>query len=251
MTVILKRLSPGPAPFKSARHRPIRNTRFCRFALALAVFAPLTEAAEAKLFTYSGHLIYTSNYVLRGVSQTLQRGAVQGGYELNTGFGLNFGTWGSSVADATGNGLELNSYITFGLDIEETLLLHIGTLDYRYSGTAAYRDYTELLLRLSFLGFSLTVTETDDYQATGSRASWARARYLLPVYKRLFLEFEYGKVRAKQPLFADKRSYAHMGSALVVPMGVSELKLAITDSTHKACGDICSLQTALSWTHFF
>src|ERR1700704_5923456 len=40
---------------------------------------------------------FTTNYVLRGISQTATRPAVQGGLDYDTGVGLTIGTWVSSL----------------------------------------------------------------------------------------------------------------------------------------------------------
>ena len=39
----------------------------------------------------------TSDYVYRGISQTLEEPALQGGFDVGTAFGGYLGVWGSSV----------------------------------------------------------------------------------------------------------------------------------------------------------
>lgn len=52
---------------------------------------------DDKAFTYSGNVTLTSDYILRGVSQTQHRPAIQGGLEIDHACDLHAGIWGSNV----------------------------------------------------------------------------------------------------------------------------------------------------------
>ena len=68
-------------------------------ALLLAT-APLHAQEEEKSGLgdwLSGNVSLTSDYTFRGISQTLQQPALQGGMDLRHPSGFYLGTWGSSV----------------------------------------------------------------------------------------------------------------------------------------------------------
>src|SRR4051812_12918975 len=63
--------------------------------VAMAADAPAEESYLPGTFT--ANVALTSDYVFRGVSQSDNRTAVQGGFDWDTGVGLHFGTWASSI----------------------------------------------------------------------------------------------------------------------------------------------------------
>src|SRR4051812_17083639 len=62
---------------------------------AMAEDAPAPESWIPGSFT--GNVALTSDYVFRGVSQTNNNVAIQGGFDWDTGAGFHVGTWGSSL----------------------------------------------------------------------------------------------------------------------------------------------------------
>jgi uncharacterized protein (TIGR02001 family) len=111
---------------------------------ALLVGAPIT--AEAQEVEVTGNVSITSDYAFRGISQTLEKPAVQGGLDASGPFGLYLGVWGSSVnfgEDITSGPraqVELDLYggvatsvAGFGLDA--------GLLYYAYPGASDARGY--------------------------------------------------------------------------------------------------------------
>lgn len=111
-------------------------------ALSTAAYA---DEAPASDFTITGNVAVTSEYRLRGISQTDSEPAVQGGLTVTHASGLYVGTWASN----------LGGYGTFGgsnmeLDLIAGASKAVGgvTLDggvvyYVYPGTTGH-DYIEL-----------------------------------------------------------------------------------------------------------
>src|SRR3954469_18200259 len=62
-----------------------------------AAGAPATAAPEPD-FTFTGNVGIYSQYVFRGVSQTNEKPALQGGFDLGHKSGLYVGTWLSNIS---------------------------------------------------------------------------------------------------------------------------------------------------------
>lgn len=108
-------------------------------AAVLLVFAP-ANAAHAGV---SGSVTLTSDYLFRGVSQTNQEPALQGGVEYAADSGFYVGTWGSNISwlsDLTAAGvpvsssLELDAYGGYRGKFSQTVSYDVGAIYYRYPG---------------------------------------------------------------------------------------------------------------------
>ena len=65
-----------------------------------APFGAMAEDAAPPSYlpgTFTGNVALTSDYVFRGLSQTWNGPAIQGGMDWDTGTGFHFGFWGSSL----------------------------------------------------------------------------------------------------------------------------------------------------------
>jgi uncharacterized protein (TIGR02001 family) len=118
---------------------------------ALAVVAGLgisgaAMAEEAESFipgTFTANVALTSDYVFRGVSQSDNRAAVQGGFDWDTGAGLHFGTWASSInfKDGGEGQTEIDLYGGYGGKIGDKTTYDIGFIYYWYPGAASALNY--------------------------------------------------------------------------------------------------------------
>ena len=75
-----------------------RKTLFAA-ATALMLGAAGAGAAES---TYTANVMLASDYVFRGISQTNERGAIQGGFDAALSNGIYAGVWASNVNFGTG-----------------------------------------------------------------------------------------------------------------------------------------------------
>ena len=67
-------------------------------AAPAAVPAPAAAPAPEPDYTFTGNVGIFSQYVFRGVSQTNEKPALQGGLDLAHKSGFYIGTWGSNVS---------------------------------------------------------------------------------------------------------------------------------------------------------
>ena len=140
-------------------------TTLCVGAFAASsIFLSVGPAGAAT----SGTLALTSDYLFRGLSQTDQEPALQGGIEYAHDSGLYAGVWGSNVSWLSdyssaslpiSNSLELDGYIGWRGNVSESLKLDGGVYTYYYPGDypdGFVRPYTtEVFLGASFGPVSL------------------------------------------------------------------------------------------------
>lgn len=95
------------------------------FGGSLLLGATIATAAEV-----SGNVSLGTDYVYRGISQTSENPAVQGGFDIESDGGLYAGIWGSNV-DFDGS-IELDLYVGYGGSLSETVSYDVGVLRYEY-----------------------------------------------------------------------------------------------------------------------
>jgi uncharacterized protein (TIGR02001 family) len=99
----------------------------------LALFMTLGIAsAHAQL---TGNLGLTSDYRFRGISQSQNAPAVQGGIDYAHSSGFYIGNWNSSVSSqvyTNGSGVESDLYAGFKKDVYKGITIDIGTYNYFY-----------------------------------------------------------------------------------------------------------------------
>lgn len=158
-------------------------------AVAGALSLPLAgQAAETPAHTFTGNVGLFSNYIFRGVTQTSEEMALQGGFDYGHASGFYAGTWGSNVswlADTasstgfTGSSLELDFYGgykgTFG---KSDFGYDVGAIYYYYPGEQAAGsnspDTAEIYLGASWkwLSAKLSVAATDYFGYYDSKNSY-------------------------------------------------------------------------------
>jgi len=125
-----------------------------------AVFAAafsMVSAQEEESFPVEGNIGVTSNYLFRGVTQTGDGAAVQGGLDYAHDSGLYVGTWTSNVNFA--GGTELDVYGGFGGESGD-LGYDVGVVGYLYPEADGDANFAEVYLGLSYDFLSAGVAYT-------------------------------------------------------------------------------------------
>ena len=124
---------------------------------SLLIFSVLAAATAAPAFaqevTVSGNVALTTDYAFRGVSQTDESPAVQGGFDVAFGdSGVYAGAWASNINFGTGGAnLELDIYGGYKFALGP-VAMDVGVIGYLYpsaSDDAAELDYYEGYVRPS------------------------------------------------------------------------------------------------------
>lgn len=112
--------------------------------LATSIFAE----AEKSGVSVSANMALTSNYVWRGMTQTKDSPAIQGGVDLEY-VGLYVGVWGSNVEFGDGkNSLEADVYAGYTGELEG-VGFDIGAIEYIYPNMSDEYNFAEIYFGLS------------------------------------------------------------------------------------------------------
>ncbi|MEA2111350.1 MAG: TorF family putative porin [Campylobacterota bacterium] len=119
-------------------------------AAALAVTVAHAEMSDVGV---SANMALTSNYVWRGMTQTSNAPAIQGGVDLDYN-GLYLGVWGSNIDFASS--LELDVYAGYAGEISG-FGYDVGICQYMYPNDTEANNFAEAYLGLSydFTGFGV------------------------------------------------------------------------------------------------
>lgn len=105
-------------------------------AFTIATPALAEEAAASPI---SANVTLASEYVYRGISQTREKIALQGGFDYAHSSGIYVGTWGSNInwlQDAgASSSLELDLYGGYKGKINDDFSYDVGFLHYEYPGS--------------------------------------------------------------------------------------------------------------------
>ena len=140
----------------------------------IAIADAMGQEEDTSQITISGAATLTSDYRFRGVSQSDEGMAVQGGITISHDSGFYVGAWGSNLAGwgtFGGANMELDLIAGFKVPVGE------GTLDagltwYMYPSGASETDFAELYAKLSGtagpLGLTATVAYAPKQEALGN-----------------------------------------------------------------------------------
>jgi uncharacterized protein (TIGR02001 family) len=132
------------------------------------------ETAPPPALTVSGSASIASDYRFRGVSQSDQEMAVQGGITIAHESGLYVGTWASNLAGwgtFGGANMELDLIGGYKAKLADNATLDVGLTWYMYPGGADKTDFAEPYMKLTGTAGPATLTAGAAYapkqQATG------------------------------------------------------------------------------------
>lgn len=176
-----------------------------KLLLALFMFAGVT-AAQAQV---SGNLGLTSDYRFRGISQSQNAPAVQGGVDYAHSSGLYIGNWNSSVSSqlyTNGAGVESDLYAGWKKEIVKDVTIDIGSYNYFYpratttAKTGSNFDTYEAFVGVSYkdlIGAKYSQTLGNGYfgtaNAKNTNYTQVDGKLPVPVVKNLSVVAHYGR----------------------------------------------------------
>ena len=137
--------------------------------LAILAMAAFT-AAHAQV---SGNLGLTSDYRFRGISQSQNAPAVQGGVDYAHSSGLYVGNWNSSVSSqvyTNGSGVESDVYAGYKKDVYKGIMLDIGSYNYFYPRAQNLANGKEFTTNEAYVGLGYDAKEFGAYTVKYNRA---------------------------------------------------------------------------------
>jgi len=145
----------------------------------------------------SANVALTSDYRFRGISQSDESPAIQGGFDIAWDTGIYLGTWASSVDFDSNDGydgsLELDYYAGWAGDLTDSVGVDVGFMVYTYPGdNGADGDYNELYLKLDIFGGSLGAVYSDDYYAQTGKFYYLSGDYSFPLGETFSVDLHAG-----------------------------------------------------------
>jgi len=137
-------------------------------------------AAHAEITT-TGSVAFTTDYKFRGITQTSNNAAVQGGLTFTHDSGVYLSGWGSSI-DGSAGGAEMDILLGY-TGTAGDFTYDVGVMRYGYPGAnrnttgAANPDYNEVYASVSAYGAKLGVAYSDDYYAETGKFSYVYGSY--------------------------------------------------------------------------
>ncbi|HMV70587.1 MAG TPA: TorF family putative porin [Pseudomonadales bacterium] len=131
--------------------------------LALAAATLAMTGAHAHAGNYTGNVTLATDYVFRGVSQTQERPAIQGGFDAAFDNGIYAGVWASNVDFGTDASTELDFYGGYAARLScSSCSYKIGVAYYRYDGDPQF-DYVEAMLAFTWGGLTAGLNWSPEY----------------------------------------------------------------------------------------
>jgi len=171
--------------------------RVLTVVVAGAVLAGASAGSQADL---TANVALTSDYVFRGISQTDENPAIQGGFDYSHSSGLYIGVWGSNVNFNDGDQaqLELDVYGGYSASAKK-LGYDVGLIRYSYpgaSGSLNY-DYNEVYGKVSYDFGAASVTGgvnySNDYFGASGNATYYFAEIAVPLPRKFSLTAHLGR----------------------------------------------------------
>ena len=159
---------------------------------------PLTIGSTAKAeWESSANVGVFSEYRFRGIKQTGDAPAIQGGFDLSHSSGFYLGNWNSNVSWAQGTSIEMDFYGGYAFDVGE-ISIDVGDLYYYYpenSGNTPNLNSNELYAIGSYgpvsVGYHYLTTEAFGVGDDGG-STYLQINLDLPLSDNVGVTFHYG-----------------------------------------------------------
>jgi uncharacterized protein (TIGR02001 family) len=197
--------------------------------LALLMAAGIS-VAQAQV---TGNLGLTSDYRFRGISQSQNAPAVQGGVDYAHSSGLYIGNWNSSVSSQVytkGSGVESDVYAGYKKDIYKGITIDVGSYNYFYPRAIAASTGSNFDTYEAFAGVGYKDLVAAKYSQTlgngyfgttnaqGTKYFQLDARVPTGIVKNLSVVAHAGKTDVANSTSADYKDY-NAGFAYALPQG--------------------------------
>lgn len=124
----------------------------CVAVLAAVVTPAFAQDEPAGPFTVAGSVALVSDYRFRGVSQTDEEMAIQGGFTVSHTSGLYVGTWASNLSGwgtFGGANMELDIFGGYAFELPGGGKIDVGLTWYMYPGGFTNTDFAEPYVKVS------------------------------------------------------------------------------------------------------
>lgn len=147
--------------------------------LTAAISAAALFATSASFAQLTGNAGVTNNYIWRGLTQTINEAAVQGGVDYADESGLYVGTWVSNVSYDSDDAYSYEHDMYFGFAGGEDITYNVGYLYYNYDENAGF-DFGEVFAKIGFGNFlaqAYFLTNAEPDETDLGRPDWDFAAF--------------------------------------------------------------------------
>lgn len=237
------------------------------FAALAGTGLALASSISMSANEVSANVTFTNDYAFRGISQTGESFAVQGGFDYDVGNGFYVGTWASNVDQAGFNGAtaEVDLYGgvsgSFG---DSGLGWDLNGLYYYYpdqTSSAVNIDFFEFTPSLTFSGDngvtgSLGVSYSNDYFFESDESFYYNLNVSVPVHDKVSLDLHAGHQTIEDNDAFGVPDYSDWSLGLSTSFGGLGWSLAYvdTDVDDGECfgaSDLCEARAVVSATKSF
>lgn len=159
---------------------------------SLLVAGLTASATLAQAFEVAGNVTLATDYVFRGVSQTNEKGAIQGGFDVGFENGVYAGTWASNVDFGDEVTTEMDYYVGYAFDVAEGVTLDLSYIYFLYAGQESALNYSEFVAAISVADFGFSLVYSPDYFGSDESAIVYNADYSFGVSESTSLDFHIG-----------------------------------------------------------
>jgi uncharacterized protein (TIGR02001 family) len=149
--------------------------------LGTTIGSVLIMASASSHAELTANASVTNNYLWRGLTQSINEGAIQGGIDYASENGFYAGTWVSNVSYDADDAYSYEHDMYFGFSGEASGLVYdVGYLYYNYDKNAGY-DFSEVYGSLGMGNFSATLSllaSAEPDEGPGEDFGFASASYL-------------------------------------------------------------------------
>ncbi len=198
--------------------------------LALLGSSLMLATSGAYAAEVSGNVALASDYVYRGVSQTNEEAAIQGGFDIEGESGLYVGVWASNIA--FDGSIEIDIYAGYGGEFSEDLGFDIGVLHYGYPNDAGPNDssFDEIYGSLSYQDLTVGVAYSNDFFFESGTATYIYIDYSLPLPNDFGLDLHYANQAIDDNATFGAPDYAEYSVGLSRTMADIDLSLTWYDT---------------------
>ena len=163
-------------------------------ATSLFLLGLSTSSLTVNAIELSGDITFASDYAFRGISQTEEAPALQGGLTLTDTSGLYVSVWGSNVDFLAEGTLELDVMLGWSGDLNDDWSTDVGIMRYGYPNAAIDgSNFYELYGSLTFKDLTFGLAYSDDYYANAGNYFYLHAGYSYALTDNLSVDLHVGQ----------------------------------------------------------
>ncbi len=193
----------------------------------------------------------TTDYVWRGISQTDNKGAVQGGLDLNHNSGAYIGTWASNVDFGSDASAEWDWYLGYAGEVAN-FAYDVGYVAYTYTGESGL-NFSEWYASVGVMGATFGTHYSDDSSVVSNKDDSTFYWYLAYDHEinDWGIHLNYGQYDYKDPTFGNDSDYNEYKigvsySVVGVDLGLDYTDTNIDSANCGGGGDHCDGIVAFS-----